>query len=102
MFAYIANQILQEDFKREYWGVIRRFIFEVSPYKVYHYYIFKRSAFDARLFKKLFFKNAHDIYEFLAKTGDDVYYAFVELKNEYINAKDYKKEKQKDDFDISL
>lgn len=73
MFAYIANQILQEDFKREYGGVIRRFIFEVSPYKVYHYYIFKRSAFDARLFKKLFFKNAHDIYEFLVRYDDGAY-----------------------------
>ena len=27
---------------------------------------------------------------------------FMELKNNYINAKDYKKEKKKDDFDISL
>ena len=27
---------------------------------------------------------------------------FMELKKDYINAKDYKKEKQKDDFDISL
>lgn len=30
------------------------------------------------------------------------YDTYGELKTEYKNAKDYKKEKQKDDFDISL
>lgn len=73
MFAYIANQILQKDFKREYGSVIRRFVFEVSPYKVYHYYIFKRSAYDAKLFIKLFREEAHDLYEYLVRYDDGAY-----------------------------
>ena len=73
MFANYANQILQNEYKNEYACVIRNFIFNVSPYRVYNYYIFKRSAFDARFFKNLLSNSAHDIYEYLTRYDDGAY-----------------------------
>lgn len=66
LFSYWASRILCDQlYKAEYSKVIRRFINNVQPHKIYKYYIFKRSAFDASLFKNLFNDEAHDLYNII-------------------------------------
>lgn len=63
LFAYHAYKILQEKYKSAFGKVVRKFIQNVSPYRVYRHYVFKRSAYDARMFKLLFDDTAHDLYD---------------------------------------
>ena len=73
LFARYTNQVLLWDFKKEYGEVIRRFIYEVSPLKIYKYYVFKRRAYDANLFYKVFGKDAHELYETLYLYDNSAY-----------------------------
>lgn len=63
LFAYHAYKILQERYNKTFGDVIRKFIKNVSPYRIYRHYIFKRSAYDAKMFKQLFDDKAHDLYD---------------------------------------
>ena len=63
LFAYHAYKILQNRYKKSFGHVIRKFIKNVSPYRIYKHYIFKRSAYDAKMFKQLFADKAHDLYD---------------------------------------
>ena len=63
LFAYHAYKILQEKYKKSFGDVIRKFIKNVSPYRIYRHYVFKRSAYDAKMFKQLFDDKAHDLYD---------------------------------------
>ena len=73
LFAHLAFSVLLNDFRVAFGDVIRRFILNVSSYKVYKYYIFKRSAFDARNFNKLFGNTAHDLYEHIYRFDESAY-----------------------------
>ncbi len=64
LFLYHGKLLLGEDneLKLSYAEVINRFLRVVSPYKVYRYDLFRRSAYDAKLYYSLFEKKANDIY----------------------------------------
>lgn len=73
LFAHLAFEVLVDDFKSEFSEVIKKFTLNVAPYKIYRYYIFKRSAYDARLFKTLFNDNAHILYEHVSRFDESAY-----------------------------
>lgn len=73
LFSHLAFGVLTDSFKTEFSDVIKRFILSVPPYKIYRYYIFKRSAYDARLFKSLFGEGAHMLYEHISRFDDSAY-----------------------------
>lgn len=73
LFAYHANKILQDRYKVDFCEVIRKFITNVSPYKIYRHYVFKRSAYDAKTFKHLFSDNAHDLYDIIIAFDGSAY-----------------------------
>lgn len=73
LFAYYAFDVLMESFKSKYCKVIRTLIQNVSPYNIFNYYIFKRSAYDARFFQKLFSNTAHDLYDHITKFDVSAY-----------------------------
>lgn len=73
LFARLAFSVLLDNFKDDFGVVIRRFILNVSPYKIYKYYVFKRSAFDARNFIKLYGTTAHDLYDHIYNIDESAY-----------------------------
>lgn len=76
LFAHLAFLVLLENFSKVFGNVVRRFILTVSPYKIYNYYIFKRSAFDARNFIKLYGKTApeaNELYSHIYNIDESAY-----------------------------
>lgn len=73
LFAHLAFEVLINSFKTQFSEVIKKFTINVAPYKIYRYYIFKRSAYDARLFKLLFKGNAHILYEHISHFDESAY-----------------------------
>lgn len=63
IFLNYASLVLIKDFGRNYASVIKKFITTVSPYKIYHYYIFKRTAYDGRFFHEIFGKDGDTLYK---------------------------------------
>ncbi len=55
------NNRLQAQFSK----TIKKFIYNVSPYKIFRYDVFKRSAFEATFFHPLFKEDADGIYTYL-------------------------------------
>lgn len=62
LFSKLAYEELTKSFKPDFSIVVRDFILSVSPYKIYRYDIFKRSAYDAKFFSELFGNDAYDLY----------------------------------------
>ncbi|WP_346920796.1 SIR2 family protein [Clostridium sp. UBA7339] len=73
LFAYYVNKILIKDFRNEYGNIIKDFIFKVPPFKIYKNYVFKRTAYDAELFYKLYGNSANDIYKRIYSYDDSAY-----------------------------
>lgn len=73
LFARLTYDELKNHFKADFREVIRKFIQNVSPYKIYQHYIFKRSGYDAKLFSDLFGKDAYDLYECIYRFEDSEY-----------------------------
>lgn len=63
LFLAYANNLLLRQYKKQYGEIIRRFIMNVSPYKIFKRHIFKRRAYDAKFFHLLFSERGHDLYE---------------------------------------
>lgn len=63
LFARLAYEVLKSHFKGKFSAVISKFILNVSPYKIYQYHVFRRSAFDGKLFSDLFGDDAYGLYE---------------------------------------
>lgn len=63
LFLTTCNDVLMEKFSNEYADVLRVLLCEISPYVIYHFYIFKRTAYDARIIYKIFGCDAECIYE---------------------------------------
>ncbi|WP_455031556.1 SIR2 family protein [Oribacterium sp.] len=63
LFARLAYDVLQSYFKEEFSAVVRKLILSVSPYNIYQYHVFRRSAFDGKLFSDLFGDDAYSLYE---------------------------------------
>lgn len=62
LFAYHALKSLTTSYKADFCRVIRKFILNVAPVKVYKHYVFKRTGYDALMFFRLFDDSAHDLY----------------------------------------
>lgn len=75
LFLYHAKKILTEDngLKEAYSKVISKFLKNISPYKIYQYHLFRRSAYDAKLYHTLFGKDANSIYESLYEYDHNPY-----------------------------
>lgn len=65
LFVKQAFYVLTDCLKREFAKIVRKFITRVPPYNIYEHYIFKRYAYDAKLFYKLFNDKALDLYEII-------------------------------------
>lgn len=73
LFARLTYDELKKHFKADFRETVRKFILNVSPYKIYQHYIFKRSGYDARLFSDLFGKDAYDLYECIYRFENSEY-----------------------------
>ena len=73
LFAYLAFKVFSSKFRHEFGEVVRNLILEVSPYKIYRYHVFKRSAYDARFFKAIFDCPVHDLYEHVFRIDNNAY-----------------------------
>lgn len=64
LFLYHSKKILSENkqLRCAYAQVISKFLRKVSIYKIYQYNLFKRSAYDAKLYYTLFGSDANEIY----------------------------------------
>lgn len=64
LFLYHCKKALTEEntLKCAYSNVVSKFIDKVPTFKIYRYNIFKRSAYDAKLFYKLFKDKSNEIY----------------------------------------
>lgn len=74
-FLYHAKKVLSENsrLKVAYGEAINIFLQKVSPYKIYQYHLFRRSAYDAKLYHTLFGEKANDIYEALYEYDHNPY-----------------------------
>jgi tetratricopeptide (TPR) repeat protein len=73
LFAYHVHRILINNFRADYANIVRKLIYSVSPYKIYKYYIFKKKAYDAKLFFSLFGKDAIELYDKIYLRDDSAY-----------------------------
>jgi len=73
IFAELALEALKDGFKVDFSKCIRRFIENVSRFKIYNYYIFKRTAYDARFFNSVFGTAANDLYERIYRSDPNPY-----------------------------
>lgn len=75
LFTKIAKEVFESDpiIKREYREIIKKFIYKIDPFKIYRYYVFKRSAYDSSLFYSLFLDKAEDIYNYLYQFDKNPY-----------------------------
>lgn len=67
LFLYHLDHILTNDteISVEYATVIEKFIYEVTPYVIYNFHEFRRKAYDAKIYYRLFGNRANQIYEYL-------------------------------------
>lgn len=67
LFLYHSKKILSEteSLKSAYSNVIRKFLKRVPIFKIYQYQLFRRSAYDAKLYYTLFREEANEIYSAL-------------------------------------
>lgn len=67
LFLYHLDMILTHDkeISQEYATVIEKFVYEVTPFIIYNFHIFRRNAYDAKIYYKLFGEHANQIYEYL-------------------------------------
>lgn len=67
LFLYHLDSILTNDqeIRVEYATVIEKFVYEVTPYVIYNFHEFRRKAYDAKVYYRLFGNRANQIYEYL-------------------------------------
>ena len=67
LFLHHAKNALTKvsELKDAYSAVIYKFLRKISPYKIYQYNLFRRSAYDAKFYHILFGKRANEIYKAL-------------------------------------
>ena len=73
LFVNNVQKVAIKHYKSQYGDVVRKFIFEVSPGCIYHNYVFRRRAYDARFFKNLYGSNASEIYDQLYLNDGSAY-----------------------------
>lgn len=73
-FSLHAKRLLSEKFRSEFGKIVKTFITNESKYNILRFDVFKRKAFDAELFRKLFsYKEAMDIYTFIYERESNPY-----------------------------
>ena len=67
LFLYHCKKLLSEtkELQKPYAKTIEKFIRKISIYKIYQYNLFRRSAYDAKLYFTLFNNKANEIYSYL-------------------------------------
>lgn len=75
LFLYHIKRILSEtkSLRNAYSDMIRKFLNKVSIYKIYQYQLFRRSAYDAKLYYTLFKNEANNIYSDLYEYDPNPY-----------------------------
>ncbi len=75
LFLYHCKRIFGEvkDLRNAYADVIRKFHRKVSAFKIYQYHLFKRSAYDAKIYYTLFGNQANEIYAELYEYDQNPY-----------------------------
>jgi len=73
LFAWLTYNELRKHFRDDFKDIIRKFILNVSPYKVFQHHIFRRSGYDAKLFSELFGKEAYKLYECIYRFDNSAY-----------------------------
>ena len=63
LFANYTHEVACRYFKNQYAGIISKFVHEVMPCHIYKNHVFKRGAYDAELFYKVFGNNADSVYQ---------------------------------------
>ena len=61
------------DLRNAYASVIEKFLKKVSIFKIYQYHLFRRSAYDAKLYYTLFGEDANKIYSELYEYDQNPY-----------------------------
>lgn len=75
LFLYHSKRIFSEtkELRNAYAEVIRKFLDKVSAFKIYQYHLFKRSAYDAKMYYTLFGEKANEIYSELYEYDKNPY-----------------------------
>ncbi len=74
LFATNIRDLLLKDFKDQYSTAVEKFIKNVSIYNILRYDIFRRKAYDAELFYKLFsYEKCNELFEFLFQNNSNCY-----------------------------
>lgn len=75
LFLYHSKKIFSEvkGLRNAYAEVIGKFLSKVSVFKIYQYHLFRRSAYDAKLYYTLFGEKANKIYETLYEYDQNPY-----------------------------
>ena len=73
LFLIACNDVLIKNFKEDYASILKVLLSEISPYVIYHFYNFKRTAYDAKTIYKIFGADAEYIYEHIFKYEHNEY-----------------------------
>lgn len=74
LFAINSYSVLLNDYKDQFAMVIRKFLSLETPYRIIRYDVFRRKAYDANLFSKLFSKEqAIELYERIYNYDENPY-----------------------------
>ena len=75
LFLYHSRKIFSEvkDLRNAYASVIEKFLKKVSIFKIYQYHLFRRRAYDAKLYYTLFGEDANKIYSELYEYDQNPY-----------------------------
>ena len=75
LFLYHSKKIFSEikNLRNAYASVIEKFLKKVPIFKIYQYHLFRRSAYDAKLYYALFGEGANEIYSQLYEYDQNPY-----------------------------
>lgn len=74
LFALNIQKILVNDYKEKFANIVKTFTMKESMYNIARYNVFRRKAYDAIFFAKIFTKDeAVNLYEMLYKTSESPY-----------------------------
>ncbi len=73
LFVRYTYDVATHNFKEDYGEIIKKFVKNVYPCRIYKNYVFRRSAYDANLFYTIFSYNGDSVYEDIFKYDSSAY-----------------------------
>ena len=75
LFALNAYRLLEHEqkFKSEFARVVKTFIENVAPFKIFRHDVFRRTAYDSEFFNSLFKSDSNEIYAYLYDYSENPY-----------------------------